>query len=53
MSTLMLEVLECTVCEEPRAFEQPPCSDAHDDCPELVCVSCGCAVIGPWTQSPG
>jgi hypothetical protein len=53
MSTLMLPMLFCTVCERPRAFEQPPCVDSHDDCPELVCVTCGCAVIGTWAQFRG
>jgi len=52
MSTLMLDVLECTVCEDLRAFERPPCDDAHEDCPELVCVDCGAAVIGLWLQPP-
>lgn len=51
MSTLMLPVLLCTVCDGLRAFEQPPCAESHDDCPELVCVSCGCAVIGSWQTS--
>jgi len=51
MSTLMLDVLECAVCEELRPFEQPPCADSHDDCPELVCVTCGAAVIGPWPHA--
>lgn len=48
MSTLTLQIMLCTVCAGPRAFEQPPCADAHDDCPELVCVTCGSAVIGAW-----
>jgi hypothetical protein len=53
MSTLTLQVLLCTVCDELRDFEQPPCADSHDDCPELVCVTCGSAVIGPWAGSLG
>lgn len=51
MSTLMLQVLWCTVCEGTRAFEQPPCADSHEDCPELVCVMCGSAVIGSWEEA--
>lgn len=51
MSTLILPVLLCSVCDGPRAFEQPPCADFHDDCPELVCVACGAAVIGDWEPS--
>jgi hypothetical protein len=51
MSTLMLQILFCSVCDGLRDFEQPPCDECHEDCPELVCVTCGSAVIGPWVES--
>lgn len=41
-------MLDCSVCGQPRLFECPPCTDGHgDDCPELVCVECGWALIAP------
>lgn len=50
--------LRCVICDGDMMFEVPPCSDGHDDCPELVCTRCGAAeVIAPivahlWFQ-PG
>jgi hypothetical protein len=36
----------CSSCGEERDFESPPCPDGHGcDCPELVCVSCGQALM--------
>ena len=36
----------CSTCRVDVAFEQPECLDGHDgDCPELVCVECGDAVL--------
>jgi hypothetical protein len=36
----------CSTCRAEVAFEQPECLDGHDgDCPELVCVGCGDAVL--------
>jgi hypothetical protein len=36
----------CSSCGEEREFEAPPCSDDHGyDCPELVCVRCGEALV--------
>jgi hypothetical protein len=36
----------CSSCGEEREFEAPPCIDGHGcDCPELVCVSCGEALV--------
>ena len=36
----------CTTCRADVAFERPDCLDGHDgDCPELVCVECGDAVL--------
>jgi hypothetical protein len=37
--------LFCDGCGDERAFEQPPCADGHDVCPEWVCVACGAAVL--------
>ena len=41
-------VLHCVGCRDEREFEQPPCVDGHDDCPELACIECGLAVTLPW-----
>jgi hypothetical protein len=35
----------CPTCREEREFEQPPCVDGHDDCPERACVVCGYALF--------
>jgi hypothetical protein len=40
-----LLVLECPECVGAQEFEQPPCGDGHDPCPELVCVLCGTALV--------
>jgi hypothetical protein len=49
------EALEgwCTECGN-TTFEHPPCPDGHgDECPELVCASCGLAYyIGYEPQLP-
>ncbi|MEU7847459.1 hypothetical protein AB0B69_08640 [Micromonospora parva] len=38
--------LYCDVCEGVALFEAPPCVDGHGtDCPELICVDCGAAVV--------
>ncbi|MEH1168364.1 hypothetical protein V6V47_23565 [Micromonospora sp. CPCC 205539] len=38
--------LYCDVCEGATPFEAPLCGDDHGtDCPELVCVRCGNAVL--------
>ncbi|MBM0275832.1 hypothetical protein [Micromonospora tarensis] len=38
--------LYCDVCEGVAPFETPPCVDDHGtDCPELICVDCGFAVL--------
>ncbi|MEK8109932.1 hypothetical protein NKG94_47010 [Micromonospora sp. M12] len=48
--------LYCDVCEGVAPFEAPPCVDDHGtDCPELVCIDCGSAVViarSP-SRSPG
>lgn len=41
---LMALVLRCACCGEDRVFEQPPCPDEHDDCPDLMCTECGLVV---------
>jgi hypothetical protein len=36
----------CSSCGEERDFEAPPCADGHGcDCPELVCRTCGAALV--------
>ena len=36
----------CGGCRAEMAFESPECLDGHGpDCPELVCVECGDAVL--------
>ncbi len=43
--------LHCMECRRVQPFEQPQCLDGHDeDCPEWVCVSCGCAVFTTVSQ---
>ncbi|MGI5519421.1 hypothetical protein ACQEUX_00500 [Micromonospora sp. CA-259024] len=38
--------LYCDVCEGVAPFEAPPCVDGHGtDCPELICIDCGSAVV--------
>ncbi|GAA4578052.1 hypothetical protein GCM10023176_53130 [Micromonospora coerulea] len=38
--------LYCDTCEGVQPFEAPPCVDGHGvDCPELVCVGCGTALL--------
>jgi hypothetical protein len=38
----------CPGCSTDRPFEQPPCDEHGGDCPELACVVCGWALIGPF-----
>lgn len=38
-------VLLCAECGDEQAFEQPPCADGHDACPEWFCVECGYAIF--------
>lgn len=36
----------CSTCAGESAFEMPVCADGHGaDCPELVCVECGTALL--------
>jgi hypothetical protein len=50
MITLAAVTLWCAGCRAERLFEQPPCADGHgSDCPELACVHCGEALLGPST----
>ncbi|MEU8818064.1 hypothetical protein [Actinoplanes sp. NPDC048796] len=40
--------MRCVICDGDMMFEVPPCSDGHDDCPEMVCTRCGAAeVVAP------
>jgi hypothetical protein len=40
--------LRCVICDGDMMFEVPPCTEGHDDCPELVCTRCGAAeVVAP------
>lgn len=38
----------CPTCRDERLVEQPPCPDGHAECPELVCVDCGTAIVIGW-----
>ncbi|MQA79512.1 MAG: hypothetical protein GEV10_13720 [Streptosporangiales bacterium] len=31
----------CPSCVAVVAFEQPPCPDGHEECPDLACTLCG------------
>jgi hypothetical protein len=35
----------CPECRDERVFEQPPCEDGHDDCPDWICVDCGTGLV--------
>jgi hypothetical protein len=36
----------CGACADVREFEVPDCAEGHGaDCPELVCVACGEAIL--------
>jgi len=38
----------CPGCATELPFETPPCDEHGADCPELACVICGWALIGPF-----
>ncbi|MQA01511.1 MAG: hypothetical protein GEV07_01865 [Streptosporangiales bacterium] len=44
----------CPSCAAVVAFEQPPCSDGHEECLDLACTLCGTALFAggqaPWPQ---
>jgi hypothetical protein len=50
----MVLIRHCSVCDDVRRFEQPPCPDGHHaDCPEWICVECGTAfLIGDAPRPP-
>ncbi|MGW4470512.1 hypothetical protein ACWENQ_12630 [Nonomuraea sp. NPDC004354] len=35
----------CPSCARERLFEQPPCPDEHEVCPEWACLECGHALL--------
>jgi hypothetical protein len=37
--------LYCETCGALAPFEQPPCPDEHDTCPEWVCTRCGEVIL--------
>lgn len=37
--------LRCAICDRDMTFEVPPCTDGHDECPELLCTRCGAAEL--------
>lgn len=41
-------VRHCPGCRTEREFETPPCAEHGADCPELACVICGWALVGPF-----
>jgi hypothetical protein len=44
--TVGIAVRHCSTCRHDTMFEQPACVDDHGfDCPELVCVECGDALL--------
>jgi hypothetical protein len=44
--TFDIVVRHCSTCRRDTMFEQPSCLDDHGkDCPELVCVECGDALL--------
>jgi hypothetical protein len=38
----------CPGCREELPFEMPVCDEHGLDCPELACVLCGWALVGPF-----
>ena len=43
----------CGWCAAVREFEPPDCAEDHGlDCPELVCVACGEAIVVSFVVSP-
>jgi hypothetical protein len=38
----------CPGCSTDMPFETPPCDEHGGDCPELACVICGWALVGPF-----
>lgn len=42
----------CPSCATVVTFEQPPCPDHHDDCPELACTLCGTAMFAGIALDP-
>lgn len=38
----------CPGCATEREFETPACAEHGAECPELACVICGWALIGPF-----
>jgi len=43
-----LVVLGCPGCEADSEFVTPQCAEHGADCPELACVACGWALVGPF-----
>lgn len=42
----------CPSCAAVVKFEQPPCPDDHEECPELACTLCGAAVFAGIAPEP-
>jgi hypothetical protein len=42
----------CPECGDLRHFEQPPCPDGHEECPEWCCTDCGHAIMRGETARP-
>lgn len=52
-AALLEQVLFCSVCQEDRLHVGHGCTDGHGaDCPELLCVECGFAVIVSAVYAP-
>jgi hypothetical protein len=43
-----MTTIHCPTCREQRPVEQPPCVDAHVDCPEWVCLNCDTVIVVGW-----
>lgn len=43
----------CPSCAAVVAFEQPPCAEDHEECPEWACTLCGVALLAGVLEPPG
>ncbi len=44
----LLHLHHCPGCAAPSEFQTPECVEHGVDCPELLCVVCGWALVGPF-----
>lgn len=43
----------CPSCVAVVVFEQPPCLDGHEECPDLACTLCGTVLFAGVASSLG